>query len=71
MHHSDRRSQYVSIRYIDRITEAVIEAAVSSVGDPYHNALAATINDLYKAGVVRRRGRWRFFEAVEFATVIW
>jgi putative transposase len=65
VHHSDRGSQYVSIKYTDRLAVAGIEPSVGSVGDSYDNALAETINGLYKAEVVHRRGPWRSFEAVE------
>jgi len=71
VHHSDRGSQYVSIRYTERLAEAGIEPSVGSVGDSYDNALAETINGLYKAEVIHRRGPWRTFEAVEFATLEW
>jgi putative transposase len=71
VHHSDRGSQYVSIKYTERLAEAGIEPSVGSVGDSYDNALAETINGLYKAEVIRRRGPWRSFEAVEFATLEW
>jgi len=71
VHHSDRGSQYVSIRYTERLAEAGIEPSVGSVGDSYDNALAETINGLYKAEVIHRRGPWRSFEAVEFATLEW
>jgi transposase InsO family protein len=71
VHHSDRGSQYVSIRYTERLAEAGIEPSVGSVGDSYDNALAETINGLYKAEVIHRRGPWRSFEAVEFATLTW
>jgi hypothetical protein len=63
--------QYVSIRYAERLAEAGIEPSVGSVGDSYDNALAETINGLYKAEVIHRRGPWRSFEAVEFATLEW
>ncbi len=66
-----RGSQYVSIRYTERLAEAGIEPSVGSVGDSYDNALAETINGLYKAEVIHRRGPWRSFEAVEFATLNW
>ncbi|WP_095204622.1 IS3 family transposase [Mesorhizobium carmichaelinearum] len=69
--HSDRGSQYVSIRYTERLAEAGVEPSVGSVGDSYDNALAETINGLYKAEVIHRRGPWRNFEAVEFATLEW
>ncbi len=71
VHHSDRGSQYVSIRYTERLAEAGIEPSVGSVGDSYDNALADTINGLYKAELIHRRGPWRSFEAVEFATLEW
>jgi putative transposase len=71
IHHSDRGSQYLSIKYTERLAEAGIEPSVGSVGDSYDNALAETINGLYKAEVIYRRGPWRSFEAVEFATLEW
>jgi transposase InsO family protein len=71
IHHSDRGSQYVSIKYTERLAEAGIEPSVGSVGDSYDNALAETINGLYKAEIIHRRGPWRNFEAVEFATLEW
>ena len=71
VHHSDRGSQYVSIRYTERLAGAGIEPSVGSVGDSYDNALAETINGLYKAELIHRRGPWRSFEAVEFATLTW
>ena len=69
VHHSDRGGQYVSIRYTERLLEAGIEPSVGSVGDSYDNALAETINGLFKAEVIHRRGPWRNAEAVEFATL--
>ncbi len=71
VHHSDRGSQYVSIRYTERLAQAGIEPSVGSVGDSYDNALAETINGLYKAEVIHRRGPWRSYNAVEFATLEW
>ena len=71
VHHSDRGSQYVSIKYTERLAEAGIEPSVGSVGDSYDNALAETINGLYKAKVIHRRRPWRSFEAVEYATLEW
>jgi len=71
VHHSDRGVQYVSIKYTERLVEAGIEPSVGSVGDSYDNALAETINGLYKAEVIWRRGPWRNLEAVEFATLEW
>jgi len=64
-------AQYVSIKYTERLAEAGVEPSVGSVGDSYDNALAETINGLYKAEVIHRRGPWRSFEAVEFATLEW
>jgi transposase InsO family protein len=64
-------AQYVGIRYTARLAEAGIEPSVGSVGDSYDNALAETINGLYKAEVIHRRGPWRSFQAVEFATLEW
>ncbi|MFM5043260.1 IS3 family transposase [Aeromonas caviae] len=71
IHHSDRGSQYVSIRYSERLAEAGIEPSVGSTGDSYDNALAETINGLYKAEVIHRRGPWKSLEAVELATLEW
>ena len=71
VHHSDRGSQYVGIRYTERLAEAGIEPSVGSVGDSYDNALAETINGLYKTEVIHRRGPWRNFQAVEVATLTW
>ena len=69
VHHSDRGSQYLSIKYTERLAQAGMEPSVGSVGDSYDNALAETVNGLYKAEVIHRRGPWRSFEAVEFATL--
>jgi putative transposase len=71
VHHSDRGVQYVSIRYTERLAAVGLEPSVGSVGDSFDNALAETINGLYKAEVIHRRGPWRSFEAVEFATLEW
>jgi putative transposase len=71
IHHSDRGSQYVSIRYSERLAEAGIEPSVGSKGDSYDNALAETINGLYKAELIHRRGPWKTREAVELATLEW
>jgi transposase InsO family protein len=71
IHHSDRGVQYVSIKYTERLAEAGLEPSVGSVGDSYDNALAETINGLYKAEVIHRRGPWRSVEAVEYATLEW
>ena len=71
IHHSDRGSQYLSIRYSERLAEAGIEPSVGSTGDSYDNALAETINGLYKAEVIHRCGPWKTAEAVELATLDW
>jgi putative transposase len=71
VHHSDKGSQYLSIRYSERLTQEGIQASVVSTGDSYDNALAETIIGLYKTEVIRRRGPWRNIEAVEFATLEW
>ncbi|MGH7927887.1 MAG: IS3 family transposase [Candidatus Binatia bacterium] len=71
VHHSDRGVQYLSIRYAERLQEAGIEPSVGSVGDSYDNALAETINGLYKTEVIRQQGPWRNIEDVEFATLTW
>ena len=71
VHHSDRGSQYVSIRYSERLAEAGVEPSVGSKGDSYDNALAETINGLYKAELIHRRAPWRTREAVELATLEW
>ena len=71
VHHSDRGSQYVSIRYSERLAEAGVEPSVGSKGDSYDNALAETINGLYKAELIHRRAPWKTREAVELATLEW
>ena len=71
VHHSDRGSQYVSIRYTERLAEAGIEPSVGSRGDSYDNALAETINGLYKAELIHRRAPWKTKQAVELATLEW
>ncbi len=71
VHHSDRGSQYVSIRYTERLAEAGIEPSVGSRGDSYDNALAETINGLYKTELLHRRAPWKSREAVELATLTW
>src|SRR5690606_24627571 len=71
IHHSDRGVQYLSIRYTERLAEAGIEPSVGSKGDSYDNALAETIIGLFKTEVIHRRGPWRGFEDVEFATLNW
>ena len=71
IHHSDRGVQYVSIRYTDRLTEAGIEPSVGSKGDSYDNALAETINGLYKTELIHKRGAWKNRESLELATLEW
>jgi putative transposase len=71
IHHSDRGSQYLSIRYTERLTQAGVEPSVGSVGDSYDNALAETIIGLYKTEVIHRRGPWRKLDDVEYATLEW
>src|SRR5215510_14542125 len=71
VHHSDRGVQYISINYTERLAEAGLVPSVGSVGDSYDNALAETINGLYKTEVIHRRGPWRSLEAVEYATLEW
>lgn len=71
VHHSDRGSQYVSIRYSERLAEAGVDPSVGSKGDSYDNALAETINGLYKAELIHRRAPWKTKEAVELATLQW
>jgi transposase InsO family protein len=71
IHHSDRGSQYLSIRYSERLGEAGIAPSVGSVGDSYDNALAETVIGLFKTEVIRRLGPWRSLEAVEIATLEW
>ena len=71
VHHSDRGTQYTSIRYTERLADAAVVRSVGSVGDSYDNALAETINGLYKTEVIRRRGPWRSIDDVEYATLVW
>jgi transposase InsO family protein len=71
IHHSDRGVQYLSIRYTERLAEAGAVASVGSKGDSYDNAMAETINGLYKAEVIHRKGPWRGIDDVEFATLEW
>lgn len=71
IHHSDRGSQYVSIRYSERLAEAGVEPSVGSRGDSYDNALAETINGLYKTELIHKRGPWKSRESVELATLEW
>jgi len=71
VHHSDRGTQYLSMRYTDRLADAGIAPSVGSRGDSYDNALAESIIGLFKTEVIRRQGPWRHLEAVEFATLDW
>lgn len=71
VHHSDRGSQYLSIRYSERLAEAGAQPSVGSVGDSYDNALAETIIGLFKTEVIHHRGPWKNLEAVEYATLEW
>ena len=71
IHHSDRGSQYLSIRYTERLAEAGLEPSVGSSGDSYDNALAETIIGLYKTEVIWPRGPWKGVEDVEYATLEW
>ena len=71
IHHSDRGSQYVSIRYTERLAEAGIEPSVGSRGDSYDNALAETINGLYKAELIHRKAPWKTKQSLELATLEW
>jgi putative transposase len=71
VHHSDRGTQYLSMRYTDRLADAGIAPSVGSGGDSYDNALAESIIGLFKTEVIRRLGPWRDLEAVEFATLDW
>ena len=71
VHHSDRGTQYLSMRYTDRLADAGIAPSVGSRGDSYDNALAETIIGLFKTEVIRRKGPWRHLESVEFATLEW
>jgi putative transposase len=71
VHHSDRGSQYLSIRYTERLAEAGLERSVGSVGDSYDNALAETIIGLYKTEIIHRRGPWKSIDAVEYWTLVW
>jgi putative transposase len=71
VHHSDRGSRYVSIRYSERLAEAGVEPSVGSKGDSYDNALAETINGLYKVELIHRRAPWKTRDSVELATLEW
>ena len=71
IHHSDAGSQYTSIRYTDRLVEAGLQASIGSIGDSYDNALAETVNGLYKAELVFWEGPWKGADDLELATLGW
>ena len=71
IHHTDAGSQYTAVRFSERLAEAGISASVGSVGDSFDNALAETINGLYKTELIKPRGPWRTVEQVEYATAEW
>nr|AAD44276.1 transposase subunit B [Pseudomonas putida]CAC86788.1 transposase subunit B [Pseudomonas putida]CEK42465.1 Mobile element protein [Pseudomonas fluorescens SBW25] len=71
VHHSDRGSQYLSIRYSERLGEAGIEPSVGNTGDSYDNALAETINGLYKTELIHKRGPWKSVDSLEWETLKW
>jgi putative transposase len=71
IHHSDRGSQYLAMRYTERLADAGIEPSIGSRGDAYDNALAESVIGLFKTEVIRLQGPWRHLEAVEFATLDW
>lgn len=71
VHHSDRGVQYLAIRYTERLLDAGIESSVGRRGDAYDNALAETINGLYKTEVIHHLGPWKGLEDVEYATLEW
>ncbi|RLT40914.1 MAG: IS3 family transposase [Chloroflexi bacterium] len=71
IHHSDRGVQYLSIRYTERLAEAGVVTSVDSRGDSYDNAMAESVNGLYKTELVRKQGPWRGLEDLEFATLKW
>ena len=71
VHHSDQGTQYLSMRYTDRLADAHIAPSVGRRGDAYDNALAESVIGLFKTEVIQRKGPWRSLEAVEFATLVW
>ena len=71
VHHADRGMQYMSIKYTQCLAEAGIEPSLGSVGDSYDNVLAEAVIGLFKTEFIHRRGQWRSFDAVEFATLEW
>jgi putative transposase len=71
VHHSDRGSQYLAIRYTERLAEAGAVTSVGSHGDSFDNALAETIIGRYQTELIRRRGPWKGLDEVEYATLEW
>ena len=71
LHHSDRGSQYVAVAYTERLADAGIRPSVGSVGDSYDNALAETVNGLYKTELIYSQPAWAGLTEVEFATMNW
>ena len=71
IHHSDRGVQFLAIRYTERLADAGVLASVGSKGDSYDNALAESLNGLFKTELIRRGGPWRTVEDVELATLAW
>jgi putative transposase len=71
VHHTDRGSQYTSIRFTERLAEAGIQPSVGAVGSSYDNALAETINGLYKTELIKPRKPWRTIDEVEYGTARW
>lgn len=69
--HSDAGSQYTSVAYTERLAEIHALASIGSIGDSYDNALAESVNGLYKTELIRRRGPWRNAEHVELETLAW
>ena len=71
IHHSDHGVQYLAIRYTERLADAGVTGSVGSKGDSYDNALAETVNGLYKAELINRQARWQSVEQVELETAAW
>lgn len=71
VHHSDQGTQYLSMRYTDRLADAGIAPSVGSRGDAYDNALAESVIGLFKTEVIQRLGPWRHLDGVEIATLTW
>ena len=71
IHHSDRGSRYLAIRYSERLGEAGVNSSVGSQGDAYDNAMAESVTGLFKTEVIRRRGPWKNIDAVEYAVLEW